>query len=269
MLKTLSRRLLRMGMFLGVVVAIPPAVWFCLTYQPSYYRAINSLSPQQREVKAKRFVAPEPAAPQRHLQRTELGGRLLRSGSQRLARGGPGHAFRRPASARGARSPRSVRAGPGDAGLPAREGGVQSVITVVARPRMPEGNTIELTLEKIRAGILPGSRRRVLDRITEIASGTDVDVESGGSATDTRVVQLQYTPEPRAGTTCSSRTGDPRRSDPPGGSLRPHRGGLPCGRGSPRARSFSRRSRGGTSSSSRPAGSTRLGTAYRCTSPTS
>ncbi len=50
-----------------------------------------------------------------------------------------------------------------------RQGGVQSVITVVARPRVPGGNTIELTLEKIRAGILPVPADNILDRIIEYA----------------------------------------------------------------------------------------------------
>ncbi len=58
-----------------------------------------------------------------------------------------------------------------------RQRGVQSVITVVARPRVPQGNTIELTLEKIRAGILPVPADQVLDRIVEYARAHGVDVE--------------------------------------------------------------------------------------------
>ena len=43
MLKMLTKRFIKTGTFLGVCVSIPPAIWFSLTYQPSYYRAMVSL----------------------------------------------------------------------------------------------------------------------------------------------------------------------------------------------------------------------------------
>ena len=49
MLKMLTKRLIRTGSFLGVCVTIPSAIWFSLTYQPSYYRAIVSLPREQSE----------------------------------------------------------------------------------------------------------------------------------------------------------------------------------------------------------------------------
>src|SRR5262249_21304321 len=57
MLKTMSKRLFGAGTFLGALVSIPAGVWFSLTYQPSFYRDIFSLPRDQREVKAKHFVA--------------------------------------------------------------------------------------------------------------------------------------------------------------------------------------------------------------------
>ncbi len=57
MLKMLTKRLIRTGSFLGVCVSIPSAIWFSLTYQPSYYREMFSLPHEQREIKAKHFVA--------------------------------------------------------------------------------------------------------------------------------------------------------------------------------------------------------------------
>ncbi len=70
---------------------------------------------------------------------------------------------------------------------------VQSVITVVARPRVPEGNTVELTLEKIRAGILPVPADNVLDRIVEYARYHGLDVE-WTRRDGYPVVLIRYTP---------------------------------------------------------------------------
>jgi hypothetical protein len=74
-----------------------------------------------------------------------------------------------------------------------RQRGVESVITVVARPRVPEGNTVELTLEKIRAGILPVPADNVLDRIVDYARYLGVDVEWTRKE-GYPVVLIRYTP---------------------------------------------------------------------------
>ena len=57
MLKSMCKRLVAAGVVLGVVVAIPSGIWLSLTYQPTYYRDIFKLPQDQREVKAKHFVA--------------------------------------------------------------------------------------------------------------------------------------------------------------------------------------------------------------------
>ena len=74
-----------------------------------------------------------------------------------------------------------------------KQGAVQSVITVVARPRVPGGNTVELTLEKIRAGILPVPADNVLDRIIEYARCHGIDVE-WTRKDGYPVVLMRYTP---------------------------------------------------------------------------
>jgi hypothetical protein len=71
--------------------------------------------------------------------------------------------------------------------------GISSVITVVARPRVPAENTVELTLEKIRAGILPVPADNVLDRIIEHARVRGMDVQ-WQRRDGYPVVVLQYTP---------------------------------------------------------------------------
>jgi hypothetical protein len=74
-----------------------------------------------------------------------------------------------------------------------RQGGFQSVITVVARPRVPGGNTVELTLEKIRAGILPVPADNILDRIIEHARYHGIDME-WARRDGYPVVLMRYTP---------------------------------------------------------------------------
>ena len=67
------------------------------------------------------------------------------------------------------------------------------MITVVGRPRVPGGNTVELTLEKIRAGILPVPADNVLDRIIEYARYHGVDAE-WTRRDGYPVVLMRYTP---------------------------------------------------------------------------
>ncbi len=193
MLKLLSKRLLGMGIFLGVVVSIPATVWFCLTYQPSYYLAMISLPHDQREVKAKRFVAQslqlrndivnEPtweAVFSDQEVNAWLAEDLVRHFADQL-----------PPEIRDPRvlfeMNRVILA------FQLAKGGVQSVITVVARPSGPVGNTVELTLEKIRAGILPVPADNVLDRIIEHARRHGVDVQ-WQRRDGYPVVILRYTP---------------------------------------------------------------------------
>ena len=120
------------------------------------------------------------------------------------------------------------------------------MIRVVARPRVPEENTVELTLEKIRAGILPVPADNILDRIIEHARRRGVDVQ-WKRRDGYPVVVMSYTPnlsrEDVQLEELEIRTGP----DPPGGALRPHQGGLPDCLGCRRARCFNPPSRGGTS----------------------
>src|SRR5262249_40126067 len=56
-MRTTSKRLLWIGISLGVLIAVPAAIWLSLTYQPSYYRAMVRLSREERAGKARKFVA--------------------------------------------------------------------------------------------------------------------------------------------------------------------------------------------------------------------
>jgi hypothetical protein len=57
------------------------------------------------------------------------------------------------------------------------QGPVRSVIWIVAHARVPEGNVLELTIEKVRAGVLPVSIDRFLEPITTRARVHGLDVQ--------------------------------------------------------------------------------------------
>jgi hypothetical protein len=187
------RRFLWAGTILGMLIALPVGGWLCLTYQPSYYRNIVQQSHEQREGKARKFVA----------QSLQLRNDICNEPTWEavftdqevnawLAEDLVTHfADQLPSEVNEPRVlfelDRVILA------FQLRQRGVQSVITVIARPRVPEGNTVELTLEKIRAGILPVPADNVLDRIIEYARGHGIDVEWTRKE-GYPVVLIRYTP---------------------------------------------------------------------------
>ncbi len=187
------RRFLWIGAFPGVLIGIPAVGWLCLTYQPSYYRDIVLQSREQREGKARKFVA----------QSLQLRNDICNEPNWEavftdqevnawLAEDLVSHfADQMPPEVNEPRVlfelDRIILA------FQLRQRGVQSVITVVARPRVPEGNTVELTLEKIRAGILPVPADNVLDRVIEYARSHGIDVE-WARKDGYPVVLVRYTP---------------------------------------------------------------------------
>jgi hypothetical protein len=193
MLKSMCKRLVPAGVILGVAVAIPSGVWISLTYQPSYYRDIFKLSREQREVKAKHFVA----------QSLQLRNDICNEPTWEavfsdqevnawLAEDLVTHfADQLPPEVHDPRvlfeTDRVILAFQLD------KGSLQSVITVVARPRVPQENTVELTLEKIRAGILPVPADNILDRIIEHARYRGVNVQLK-RRDGYPVVVMRYTP---------------------------------------------------------------------------
>ena len=118
-----AKRLLWVGIVLGVLVA-DPGRGLVLADLPALLLSRHGRpAPRPARGQGQEVRGAEPSAPQRHLQRADLGGRLLRPGGQRLAGRGPGHPLRRPAPARGPRTARALRAGPDHPRLPARPGG--------------------------------------------------------------------------------------------------------------------------------------------------
>jgi uncharacterized protein YpmS len=192
-MRTKTKRLLWVGIFLAILAALPVGVWLSLTYQPSYYRAMVLQSREQRKGKAKKFVA----------QSLQLRNDICNEPTWEavfsdqevnawLAEDLVTHfADQLPPEVNEPRVlfelDRIILA------FQLRQRGVESVITVVARPRVPEGNTVELTLEKIRAGILPVPADNVLDRIIEYARAHGIDVE-WTRRDGYPVVLIRYTP---------------------------------------------------------------------------
>ncbi|HZW35069.1 MAG TPA: hypothetical protein VFF52_30375 [Isosphaeraceae bacterium] len=192
-MRKVSKRWLWVGTLMVVLAASPAAVWLSLTYEPSYYRAMVLQSREQRAGQARKFVA----------QSLQLRNDICNEPSWEavftdqevnawLAEDLVTHfADQLPPEVHEPRVlfelDRIILA------FQLRQGGIHSVITVVARPRVPEGNTVELTLEKIRAGILPVPADNVLDRIIEYARCQGIDVE-WTRRDGYPVVLLRYTP---------------------------------------------------------------------------
>jgi hypothetical protein len=185
--------LIGIGGTLGVLAAIPVGIWFSLTYQPPYYRAIVRLSREQRAGRAKKFVAQslqlrndicnEPTW-EAVFTDQEVNAWLAEDLVTYFADQLPPEVS----------EPRVLfELDHMTLAFQLRQGGFQSVITVVARPRVPGGNTVELTLEKIRAGILPVPADQILDRIIEYARFHGVDVE-WARRDGYPVVLMRYTP---------------------------------------------------------------------------
>jgi hypothetical protein len=188
-----GKRLLWFGLGLGALASIPAGAWFCLTYQPSYYRDMVLLPRELRAGKAKKFVAQslqlrndicnEPTW-EAVFTDQEVNAWLAEDLVTHFADQLPPEVH----------EPRVLfELDRITLAFLLKQGAVQSVITVVARPRVPGGNTVELTLEKIRAGILPVPADNVLDRIIEYARCHGIDVE-WTRKDGYPVVLMRYTP---------------------------------------------------------------------------
>src|SRR3954463_2648702 len=146
-----SKRALIVGSVLFLIVTIPGLTWLSLTHQPDFYRAVVRVPREQRTVRAKQFVR----------QSLQLRNDICNEPTWEavfsdqevnawLAQDLVTHfADQLPPEVHDPRvlfeTDRVILA------FQLEKGSLQSVITVVARPRVPEENTVELTLEKIRA----------------------------------------------------------------------------------------------------------------------
>src|SRR4051794_37232802 len=189
-----SKRMLIVGLIL-LVATIPGLVWISLTHQPGFYRAMVRLPRAQRADKAKQFVR----------QSLQLRNDICNEPSWEavftdqevnawLAEDLVTHfADQLPPEVH---EPRVVfEVDRATLAFQLDQGPFSSVIWVVARPHVPEANVLELTLEKIRAGVLPVPADRVLDRITEHARNHGLDVRWRPGIEGLPIVTIRYTPD--------------------------------------------------------------------------
>ncbi len=185
--------LLWAGAIAILLSAVPAIAWFSLTYQPSYYRALLRFSRVERVDRAKKFVAQslqlrndicnEPTW-EAVFSDEEVNAWLAEDLITHFADQLPPEV----------NEPRLLfELDRITLAFQLHQRGIHSVITVVARPRVSEGNTVELVLEKIRAGILPVPADNFLDRIIDYARCHGVDVE-WSRKDGYPVVVMRYTP---------------------------------------------------------------------------
>ena len=161
---------------LAVCLAIPTAVWFSLTHQPTFYRTMKSLPRAQREAKAKHFVAN--SLQLRNDITNERDWQAVFSDQEVnawLAEDLVTHfADQIPPEVHEPRfafeHDRITFAFGYD------RGPIRSVIWVVARASVPEDNVLALSIEKVRAGMIPIPVNRIIGPLTDGARERGLDI---------------------------------------------------------------------------------------------
>jgi hypothetical protein len=171
------KRLAIVGIIAVVALTIPGLAWLSLTHEPNFYRALVADGPKDlREAKAKHFVASSlqlrnDISNEREWQAVftdqEVNAWLAEDLVTHFADQIPAE-IHQPRIAFGAE--RVTLAFQLD------RGPIRTVIWVVAQARVPEDNVLALTLEKIRAGVIPISSERLIGPITEQAKDHGLDI---------------------------------------------------------------------------------------------
>ncbi len=171
------KRLILAGLVASILLVVPAAIWLSLTHQPRFYRALAEVPSEQREAKARRFVAGSlqlrnDISNERDWQavfsdqevNAWLAGDLVTHFADQIPRE--------------VREPRvAFNLDRITLAFQLDRGPIRSVIWVVALARVPEDNVLALTLEKIRAGVIPISADRLIGPITEQARQHGLDVK--------------------------------------------------------------------------------------------
>lgn len=190
----LTRRLLVGGVVAAAILAAVPAVFYAsLTHRPSFYKAMAVLPKRQRVEQARRFVsqslqlrndiANEPSW-EAVFSDEEVNSWLAEDLVTHFADHLPPEVH----------EPRVLfELDRITLAFELDRGPLRSVIWVVARPRIPEPNVLELTLEKVRAGMVPIPPDQVLNRIVAMADEHGIDV-SWKREGNLPVATIRYTP---------------------------------------------------------------------------
>jgi len=162
---------------LALLLIVPAVAWLSLTYRPDFYQRTKRITPAQQAEQAERFVS----------QTLQLRNDIINEPSWEavftdqqvnawLAKDlVTEFADQLPPEIR---EPR-IQFGLDRVSLAFEldEGPIRSVVWVVARAIMLEPNQLELTIEKIRAGVVPIPAERIVTRIVNQARAHGLDVQ--------------------------------------------------------------------------------------------
>ncbi len=187
-----KRRWIILGLILALIVVLPLVLWGMLTFKPESYPAMVTLPPEERKAEAKRFVAQslqlrndiinEPKW-EAVFTDQEVNAWLAEDLVTEFADQIPP----------GVHEPR-VAFEPGRMILAFQldEGPVRSNILVVAHVRVPEPNVLALTLEKIRAGLVPIPADRLLEPMTLHARRHGLEIQWEHDENEHPVAMIRY-----------------------------------------------------------------------------
>jgi hypothetical protein len=189
-------RWLVLGVTLSVLLATPLGLWISLTLKPRFYRNRVALPPEKRLAEAKRFVRgslqlrndiySEPRW-QAVFSDQEVNAWLAEDLVQHFADQIPA----------GVHDPMiAFESDRVTLAFEMDEGPIRSVISIVVRVDVPEGNLVALTIEKIHAGVVPLPATKFIPKITEEAEKRGLEV-AWRTEDSLPVALIRYRPELR------------------------------------------------------------------------
>lgn len=183
-----------LGTFALLTAAVPAILWLGLTYRPDFYRQLAEMPAERRHEKAEQFVAQslrlrndivnEPKW-EAVFTDEEVNAWLAEDLVTHFADQIPP----------GVRDPRVMFENDRvTLAFQYEEGPVMSVVWVVLGVSVPRPNELALTIEKIRAGVLPVPAEQILDRITAFARSRGIEV-AWSHVQGRPVATIRYTPD--------------------------------------------------------------------------
>ncbi len=171
------KRLWIAGGVVAFLLFIPAAIWLSLTHKPNFYRNLTNLPREQLQGKAKHFVASSlqlrnDITNERDWQAVftdqEVNAWLAEDLVTHFADQIPPEVHEPRVEFNGDRITFAFQLD---------KGPIRTVIWVVAQASVPEDNVLALTIEKIRAGVIPLSVDRFIEPITAEAKSHGLDLQ--------------------------------------------------------------------------------------------
>jgi hypothetical protein len=189
------RRWIVLGLGVLGLAALPGAFWVGLNHRPQFYRRTAAVPPERRRAEAKHFLKQSlqlyndlhnEARWEAAFTDAEVNAWLAEDLVTHFADQIPPGVY----------EPRvAFEADRVTLAFQLDRGPIRSVIWVVARARVSEGNVLALTLEKIRAGVVPLPARELTGRIDAHARGHGLDIRWMQDG-DCPVALIRYSPAP-------------------------------------------------------------------------